>query len=488
MNIDPNTTKYLIKATLTAEGVVDKPDIIGAIFGQTEGLLGDELDLRDLQKSGRMGRLEVTANTVKGRTESLVIIPSSLDQVETSIFAASLETVERVGPCKASIKVEAIEDVRMLKRTHIIDRAKELLGDILLESRNAGATITDSVRQMLQTEEITSYGDGRIPAGPNVATSDAIIIVEGRSDVLNLLRYGIKNAVAVEGTSAPQAIQELSRERTVTAFVDGDRGGELVLRELLQNCEVDFVARAPPSKEVEDLTQKQIMKCLRDKMPKDQFLELTRFNGNSPERDSNRGGRGKDNRKSGRRQDASSSRDGKGRGDSGVKPAKPSPKPADKAKDDKRDQKPEPAKASPKMAEKAKDDKGDQKPEPAKAKPEPKVEAKKEAKKEVQASPSGLEWEAAGTYRNMLKELDKSRKARLLNAKNEVMEEVAISALTETLQNATEAVATVIFDGIITQRLIDISTAKDVKTLVAVKVGPITKRPVGMKIFDKNQL
>ena len=354
MNIDPNTTKYLIKATLTAEGVVDKPDIIGAIFGQTEGLLGDELDLRDLQKSGRMGRLEVTANTVKGRTESLVIIPSSLDQVETSIFAASLETVERVGPCKANIKVNAIEDVRMLKRTHIIDRAKELLGDILIESRTAGATITDSVRQMLQTEEITSFGEGRAPAGPNVATSDAIIIVEGRSDVLNLLRYGIKNAVAVEGTSVPKAIQELSAERTVTAFVDGDRGGELVLRELLQNCELDFVARAPPSKEVEDLTQKQIMKCLRDKMPKDQFLELTHFNENGPTRDQGRG-RGKDSRKSGRRQDsggksAKGKGKGKGKGQSDAKD-KPAASKAKDTKADKKADKPAPAKA----ASKAKD-------------------------------------------------------------------------------------------------------------------------------------
>jgi len=481
MNIDPNTTKYLIKATLTAEGVVDKPDIIGAIFGQTEGLLGDELDLRDLQKSGRMGRLEVTANTVKGRTESLVIIPSSLDQVETSIFAASLETVERVGPCKANIKVNAIEDVRMLKRTHIIDRAKELLGEILTESRTAGATITDSVRQMLQTEEITSFGEGRAPAGPNVATSDAIIIVEGRSDVLNLLRYGIKNAVAVEGTSVPKAIQELSAERTVTAFVDGDRGGELVLRELLQNCELDFVARAPPSKEVEDLTQKQIMKCLRDKMPKDQFLELTHFNENGPTRDQGRG-RGKDSRKSGRRQDsggksAKGKGKGKGKGQSDAKD-KPAASKAKDTKADKKADKPAPAKA----ASKAKDVKADKKAD----KPAPK--SKSEAKKEDENAPGGLEWEAAGTYRNMLKELDKSRKARLLNDKNEVLEEVAISALTETLQNATDAVSTVIFDGIITQRLIDISTAKDVKTLVAVRVGPITKRPVGLKIFDKNQL
>ncbi len=230
MNIDPSTTKYLVRARLNADGIVEKPDVVGAIFGQTEGLLGDELDLRDLQKSGRIGRIEVDVHSKQGKSEGEILIPSSLDQVETVILASALETIDRVGPCKAKITVESIEDVRVVKRAKIIERARELLTELIKQSKTSGIDLTESVRQSVQVEEIIYYGKERLPAGPNVPDSDAIIVVEGRSDVLNLLKSGIKNAIAVEGTNIPKTIMDLSKERVITAFVDGDRGGELILQ------------------------------------------------------------------------------------------------------------------------------------------------------------------------------------------------------------------------------------------------------------------
>ncbi|MGH2670379.1 MAG: DNA primase DnaG, partial [bacterium] len=143
MDLDPTTTKYLIKAELNAEGVVEKPDVIGAIFGQTEGLLGDELDLRDLQKSGRIGRIEVTADSKKGRTKGTITMPSSLDKVETAILAAALESIDRVGPCKAEIKILAIDDVRITKRTQVADRAKELLQKLAGEGKGESGDLVD---------------------------------------------------------------------------------------------------------------------------------------------------------------------------------------------------------------------------------------------------------------------------------------------------------------------------------------------------------
>ena len=251
MNIDPSTTKYMIKARLQADGIVEKPDVVGAIFGQTEGLLGDELDLRDLQKSGRIGRIEVEVSSKQGKSDGEILIPSSLDQVETVILASALETIDRVGPCKAKINILSIEDVRISKRQKIIDRAKDLLTELIKQSKSSGVDLTESVRQSVQVEEIVHFGKDHLPAGPNVQDSDAIIVVEGRSDVLNLLKSGIKNAIAVEGTNIPRTISDLSKERVITAFVDGDRGGELILRELFQVAEVDFVARAPRGMEVE---------------------------------------------------------------------------------------------------------------------------------------------------------------------------------------------------------------------------------------------
>ena len=277
MPSDPNAAKYQIRARISADGVIDKPDVVGAVFGQTEGLLGDELDLRDLQKTGRVGRIEVEIDSRKGKSEGEVIIPSSLDQVETAILAAGLETVDRIGPCRARIEVIAVEDIRVSKRQKVVDRAKAILEKLQEESKGVGIDLTEAVRKAVMVEEITTYGPEHLPAGPNIDQAESIIVVEGRSDILNLLRCGIKNVIAVEGTSVPQTVKDLSRGKTVTVFTDGDRAGELILREMLQTMDIDFVARAPRGSEVEELTQKQLVKCLRNKIPIQQYLEMSGF-------------------------------------------------------------------------------------------------------------------------------------------------------------------------------------------------------------------
>ncbi|ACV24917.1 DNA primase DnaG [Methanocaldococcus fervens] len=268
--MDLGTTKYIIYAELIADGYVEKHDVIGAIFGQTEGLLGDELDLRELQKTGRVGRIDVELTNINGKSIAKITVPSSLDRIETSILAATLETIDRVGPCVATVKVIDIEDVRKKKREYIVERAKEILKQLM--SNIDINTVVEEVKESVRMGEIIEYGSEKLPAGPAVDSSDDIIVVEGRADVLNLLRCGIKNVIAVEGTSVPKTIVELSKKRIVTVFTDGDRGGELILKELLQVCDVDFVARAPPGKEVEELSKKEIMKCLRSKVPAEHIL------------------------------------------------------------------------------------------------------------------------------------------------------------------------------------------------------------------------
>jgi DNA primase len=273
----PDTTKYLIHISLTTEGVVEKPDVVGAIFGQTEGLLGEDLDLRDLQRTGRVGRIDVQITSKKGETKGEILISTSLDRAETAILAASLETIDRVGPCIAHVLVESVEDIRVVKRKKIVERAKEILLDRFVDGTIDSDELLDDVRQSIRIEKIGTVGDERVPAGPHVLDSDAIIIVEGRADVLNLLRYGIKNAVAVEGTHVPKIVEELSAKKTATAFFDGDRGGELILRELLQVADIDFVAFSPKGKSVEDMTRKEVIKTLRNKVPveyiRDQYIE-----------------------------------------------------------------------------------------------------------------------------------------------------------------------------------------------------------------------
>ena len=275
----PDTTKYLIHISLTAEGVVEKPDVVGAIFGQTEGLLGEDLDLRDLQRTGRVGRIDVQIASKKGETAGEILISTSLDRAETAILAASLETIDRVGPCVAHVVVNTIEDIRVSKRKKIVERAKEILVERFDDGTIDSDELLDDVRQTIRVEKIGTIGDEKLPAGPNVLESDAIIIVEGRADVINLLRYGIKNAVAVEGTNIPKSIVDLCEKKTTTAFFDGDRGGELILRELLQVADIDYVAFSPRGKSVEDMTKKEVIKTLRNKVPveyvRDQYFEDT---------------------------------------------------------------------------------------------------------------------------------------------------------------------------------------------------------------------
>lgn len=276
------TTKYLIHAQITANGIVEKPDVVGAVFGQTEGLLSNDLDLRELQRTGRIGRIQVNIRSNSGRAKGEIVIPSSLDRVETAILAASLETINRVGPCEAQIQTLRVEDVRAVKREQVVNRAKEIYKNMVESVGPTSIKMIEEVREAMRIHEISEYGEDHLPAGPSIHSSDAIIVVEGRSDVLNLLKYGIKNTVAVEGVSVPQSIGELSKKRTTTAFVDGDRGGELILKELLQIGEVDFITRAPKGKEVEDLEKDEVLVALRDKVPTAQFLATTNILNDSP--------------------------------------------------------------------------------------------------------------------------------------------------------------------------------------------------------------
>ena len=269
MREDTGTTKYLIHAKIEANGVVERPDVVGAVFGQTEGLLGSELDLRELLKTGRIGRIKVDINSAQGKSTGAVTIPSSLDRVETSIIAAALETIDRVGPCEATIKVDRIEDVRDVKRKFVVGRARELL-EAFDETATETQEITERVMESVRVQEIADYKG--LPAGPGMAESDAIIIVEGRADVLNLLRAGIRNSVGVDGTSVPKAVIDLTKDKTTTAFVDSDRGGDLIMKELLQVAELDFVARPPPGRSVEELSKKEIIKALRNKIPIDVYM------------------------------------------------------------------------------------------------------------------------------------------------------------------------------------------------------------------------
>lgn len=379
-----STTKYLIHAQINANGIVEKPDVVGAIFGQTEGLLSNDLDLRELQKTGRIGRIKVNINSRGGRSKGEIIIPSSLDRVETAILAASLETINRVGPCEAYIQVSKVEDVRAVKRRKVVDRAKELYKGMMEEVTPESLKMIEEVKEAMRIHEITEFGNERLPAGPNVSTSDAILVVEGRADVLNLLRYGVKNAIAVEGVSVPKTVAELTKSKTVTAFVDGDRGGELILKELLQVGEVDYVTRAPRGKEVEDLEKEEVMVALRDKVPVEQMYH-----------------------------------------DLGVKVEK--------------------------------------------------IEEKEKEKGEDKIK----------VLKGVLKELEGTGNAEIFDDALNILKEVKVENLYDELKNIENNTYAVVFDGVISQRLIDMAKEKGLKHIVAVRMSDVVKKPGPIKVITR---
>ena len=269
--ISPVSAKYIIQANIEIDGIVERPDVIGAIFGQTEGLLGTELELRELQRSGRIGRIDVKTEIKSGKTSGEIIIPSSLDKAETAIIAASTETIQRIGPCNSKVRILNIEDVRISKRNYVIERAKELLKNLTEKFMPDSRELTDQVSESVRMMEISEYGRDRLPAGPLIDESEDIIVVEGRADVLNLLKHGIKNCIALNGTSVPETIKELSRKKNITLFVDGDRGGDLIIKEMAAVAEIDYVCKAPDGKEVEEITKKEIHKALRGRVAIEQI-------------------------------------------------------------------------------------------------------------------------------------------------------------------------------------------------------------------------
>ncbi len=365
------TIKYVIQAKFEIEGVVEKPDVIGAVFGQTEGLFGPELDLRELQKTGRIGRIEIELHSKNDRTNGEITIPTSLDRVSTALIAASIESINRVGPCSAKLTLEKINDVREARRKIIIDRAKDILHKWTIESMPTVDEVFKEISETLKIAKVEKYGPEELPAGPNIENSKEIIVVEGRADIINLMRCGILNAIALEGAKVPETIKRLCKDKEATALLDGDRGGDLIVKELLQVTNIKYVCRAPRGKEVEELNCKEIFVALEAKTPLGELF----------------------------------------------KPKKEKPK-----------------------------------------------------------------FEIPETMLQTIKALGGTLEAVLLNEKLEQIERLPVSQLADKLQEV-NGVDTVIFDGIITQRIVDIASEKGIKRIIASRISEAVKPALNVDLM-----
>ena len=439
-----DTIKYMVYADFEIKGLVEKPDVVGAVFGQTEGLLGDELDLREMQKSGRIGRIEVELTPRDGKSIGKILLPSSLDMVETSVIAAAIESVDRVGPCEAKIVVSKIEDMRSVKRKQLVSRAKSLLKTLITETLPESKEILEMVRDEVKASGVVEYGPERLTAGPELDTYDSIIVVEGRADVVNLLKNDIKNVIALGGASVPKSIIELSKKKEITLFLDGDRGGDIILKEILAAADIDFVARAPPGTEVEELSRKEIIKALRSKVPVEQ-AESQFYNRSKrpPSRDFR-----ERNRRLGEDEDEQQT--------------------------ERRVYVPEPEQGAEQVFEKV-EEKSYVPPVPVKGDFDKPVEAK--TMESIQPA------EMPEEYKTHLAELNGTLRARLLGPNNELMKELPVRDLISELNGSENPPTSIVLDGIITQRLLDLAASKKIKNIAGIKVGSVTKRPSSVSIF-----
>ncbi len=417
--------KYLIKARIEVDGVVEKHDIIGAIFGQTEGLFGEQFDLRTLQEKNRIGRIQVNTRIHGGKTVGEIIIPSNLDRLETALIAAMIESVERVGPYNARIEVVDIIDVRLEKIKKIVNRAIEILRKWSREKAPDIREILKEMQEALKIPEPQKYGPEELPSGPDVDKSDTIILVEGRADVINLLRYGYGNVIAIGGArKVPNTIKELAKKKKIIAFLDGDHGGDLILKELLRSVKIDYIARAPEGREVEELTGREIREALEKAVPVKEYLEQLIKQGN--------------------------------------KEAQYLLSVQEKLR--KEISLPKPVEA---------------KPEKIVEKPKPQVVEIKEIEETITIPTKII---------NDIKSLYGTLEAILYNNRWEQLNRIPVRDLINELDKSQGEIYGIVFDGIATQRLIDKAEEKKVKVIIAARIGRITYKPHDILLLTFNDL
>lgn len=433
--------KYLIRASFEVDGRVEKHDIIGAVFGQTEGLLGSEFNLEELQNKDKIGRVHIDLKYQGTKTVGEMQIPSNLDRVETVILAAMIETVDKVGPYSARITVESIEDLRAEKLKWIVQRARELLQSV----KEQEPDIKEIVRQVSQKAEaqprVIEYGEDRLPAGPEVERSDTIIIVEGRADVINLGRYGYANTIAIGGAKerVPKTILDVAKGKKVILFVDGDRGGEMIMRTVLSQMHVDYVARAPKGMEVEQLTGKEIARALAQMVPAEEAMKQL-----------------------------------------GMVPAQPeaAPQPAEQAAV----QQPAPQEAA----------QVQQPPQPAEqAAQQPQAEqAVQQAPQQPEAAPQPAQQAGVASLimpkqvLESMKELKGTLEAVAYDRSWNEVARLKVKDLFNWMQQVESGkVYAVVFDGIITQRLLDAASEKGVALLIGARIGSRVSSRKGDVVF-----
>ncbi len=221
------------------------------------------MNLNELQRVSKVGRIEVEIKTTENTTSGTALLPMSTDVDTCALIAAAIESIDKVGPFDSNFKLDAIDDVRASKKEDIVRRAKEIKQKWSTKSVSEGDTMLKDVHEG-SSGKVAEYGPNKLPCSSGIYDSPWIILVEGRADILNLLRAGYDNALAIEGAKIDESIKDLcAKKDRVVAFLDGDRAGGFILKELKSVVNIDLELRADDGVEVEELTPQRVADILK---------------------------------------------------------------------------------------------------------------------------------------------------------------------------------------------------------------------------------
>ncbi|HNX40367.1 MAG TPA: DNA primase, partial [Methanothrix sp.] len=88
-------------------------------------------------------------------------------------------------------------------------------------------------------------------------------------------------------------------------------------------------------------------------------------------------------------------------------------------------------------------------------------------------------------FRHHVDELDGTLSARIMDRNQNVLKEVAVRDLARELKEGNGDANGVIFDGVVTQRILDIAAEKGLEYLIGAKMGNIAKSPSCVKVLTK---
>jgi DNA primase len=265
-------------------------------------------------------------------------------------------------------------------------------------------------------------------------------------------------------------------------------------------CDIDFVVRAPDGKEVEELTRKDIIKALRAKVPIEQVVPRIRSmggNGDNGRHEAyDRGRPQRENRYSSQQQQSPAQ----------MQPQPPSQlshQPKDLTKDMRlggapKEQERDKSILSPTQI--SQNMLGKDRPRPQdtvermKIDPElgikdmngnvidgldavPKMNMNSEGKSLVNVDQRYIE---------SLTELHNTLRGRLYDSSGNMISEVPIRELIQAIQDAND-IRIVVFDGIITQRLIELSNKRGVSAIYGIRAGQVSRMFESMLLFTKEQ-